>query len=128
MKMRRNNLAHILGGIGVLIPVVAAAQTVGTTGNTAKLCELITNIFSLVGVFGTIILMLAFLILLYAAFLFVTSGGNEEQTKQGRQYLLYALIGLAVAFLAVFADNIVVQLFTSSGTFLNQCLTPVLVE
>ncbi len=124
--MRRENLTYISGGIGALLPAVVLAQTVGTRGNTDKLCELINNLFSLVGVFGTIILILALVILLYAAFLFVTSGGNEEQTKQGRDFLLYALIGLAVAFLAVFADDIVVQLFTRSGTFLNQCLTVVL--
>lgn len=121
---RLQQLVASVSGISLLAPAAALAQTVGT-GGTTKVCDFVNRILSLVGVFGTIVLILAFLILLYAAFLFITSGGSEETAKQARSYLIYALIGLAVAFLAIFADDIIVQLF-GSGTFFNQCLTPVL--
>lgn len=125
MQTKGNNLAHIFGGIGALLPAAAFAQTVQPLGGggTGTLCTIINNLFSLVGVFGTIVLIIALAVILYAAFLFVTSGGNEEQTKQGRTFLLYGLIGLAVAFLAIFADEIITELFpvTGGASFIGQC-------
>jgi len=38
--------------------------------------------------------------LVYAGFLFVTSQGDEGKVKTARQFVLWALVGLAVGFLA----------------------------
>lgn len=127
MKRLQQFVAPAFGGIAALTPVAALAQgsTVGT-GGTTTVCAFVNNIFSLVGVFGTILLVLALIVLLYAAFLFITGGGNEETTKKARSLLIYSLIGLAIAFLAIFADDIITQLFGNVGKFLNQCGTAVL--
>lgn len=122
MKRLQQFIAPVGGGIAALAPIAALAQGTGVgTGGTTTLCGFVNNIFSLVGVFGTILLILALVVLLYAAFLFITAGGNEETTKKARTFLIYSLIGLAVAFLAIFADDIVTQLFGNVGKFLNQC-------
>jgi len=40
------------------------------------------------------------LMFIIAAFLFVTGGGNPEQIKSARRWLIYAAIGLAVAVIS----------------------------
>jgi len=40
---------------------------------------------------------IAIILFLYAAFLFLTAGGNEEKQAKARQTLLWALIGIVVA-------------------------------
>ncbi|MFA4998861.1 MAG: pilin [Candidatus Paceibacterota bacterium] len=47
-----------------------------------------------------VLIALAGLFVIIGAFTFVTSAGDPEKTKKGREYILYAAIGLAVAFLA----------------------------
>ncbi len=47
-----------------------------------------------------VLIALAGLFVIVGAFTFVMSGGDPEKTKKGREYILYAAIGLAVAFLA----------------------------
>lgn len=111
--------------VGAAAPFIALAQGgVLGTGQPTKICEIVKNLFSLVGVFGTIVMILAFAFLLYSAFVFITSAGNEEKIKTARQLIIYSLVGLAVAFLAVFADDIVVQLLPG-GSFINQCAAAV---
>ena len=40
------------------------------------------------------------IIILWAAFLFMTSGGNKDRVTQARQTLWYAIIGLAILLIA----------------------------
>ena len=104
----------VLSALVSILPVIAFAQ-----GNVSTLCNIIGNVANLVAVFGTIILIIAFVVLLYAAFLFITGAGNEEAIKKAKSFIIYALIGLAVALLAIFADDILMQLF--GGNFLQGC-------
>ncbi|MFH1192950.1 MAG: hypothetical protein V1656_01375 [Candidatus Jorgensenbacteria bacterium] len=47
-----------------------------------------------------ILLALAVIFILYSAFLFLTSGGNEEKVKAAKNYLIYAVVAVAVGILA----------------------------
>jgi len=47
-----------------------------------------------------LLLAVALIFILIAAFQFLTSGGSPETVAKARQTLLYAVIGIAVAFLA----------------------------
>lgn len=58
------------------------------------LLEIIDNITNWIFV---ILLAVATLFLIFAGFLFVTAGGNPEQTTKARQMLINALIGVAIA-------------------------------
>jgi sterol desaturase/sphingolipid hydroxylase (fatty acid hydroxylase superfamily) len=57
----------------------------------------------LLGIGSTI----AVIMVLWAAFLFMTSGGNQQKVTQARQTLWYAIIGLAVLLLAKGVTSIV---------------------
>mgnify|MGYP001560577756 CR=1 FL=1 len=48
----------------------------------------------------TILLVIAALFIVLAAYTFVTAGGDPEKVNTARNQVLYALIGVAVAFLA----------------------------
>ena len=50
-------------------------------------------------VFG-FFLALVIIFIVYAAFLFLTSGGDDEKVKTAKNYVIYAVIALAVALLA----------------------------
>ncbi|MGB9847692.1 MAG: hypothetical protein ACPLKV_00515 [Minisyncoccia bacterium] len=63
----------------------------------------------------TIILILAIGLGLYAAFLYLTSGGDAGKVKQASKYLIYAIVGLVVAVLAFSITKIVGSLI-NEGT------------
>jgi hypothetical protein len=50
-------------------------------------------------IFGFLIVVVV-LMLMISAYMFVTAGGNPEQVTKAKNFLIYALIGLAVAVLA----------------------------
>ncbi len=55
------------------------------------------NIFGyIIGLFYFISIIFA----IYAGFTILTSGGDEEKVKKGKQILIYVVIGLVVVFLA----------------------------
>lgn len=43
---------------------------------------------------------IATIMILYAAFLFITSGGDEDKVKKAKQAITYAIIGIAVLLVA----------------------------
>ena len=55
----------------------------------------------------SIVMILAILFMLVAAFLFLTAGGSPEKIATARQMLTYAVIGIAVALLAYVIPYIV---------------------
>ena len=98
----KNLIKKALTGIMLLTP----ALTFGAiTIDTPK-----TNITSLTGVEGVIsrivnwitglFFVVAVLYIFYAAYLFLTSGGDEEKIKLAKTQLLYSIIAIAVALLA----------------------------
>lgn len=70
-------------------------------GAAASLATPLLNIVSSVG--GAI----AFLYLLYGAFLIVTSGGNSQQITSGKQTISGSIIGIIFALSAVFLINLI---------------------
>jgi len=62
--------------------------------------EVVTLIETLTNWFFTILLAIAVIFIILAAWTFLTAGGNPESVTKARQMLIYALIGIAVAILA----------------------------
>ena len=102
-----------------LIPVTAFAQFNPVEGD--DLPELPdnapTNFEGLIKVIVTvaqwmfgILMALSIVFILYAAFLYVISQGNEERIKMAKTILIYAVVGLIVAVLAG-GINVVIQDF-----------------
>ncbi|MEK7629944.1 MAG: hypothetical protein AAB432_00985 [Patescibacteria group bacterium] len=55
---------------------------------------------------------LAVATVIYAAFLYLTAGGNEEKVTKAKKFLLYAVIAAAIALLSTGIDIIVSGLLT----------------
>ncbi len=58
----------------------------------------------------TILLVVAVLMIIWAAFAYLTSGGDEEKVKAAHQRIIYAVVAIAVAFLAQGVSFVVAQL------------------
>jgi len=93
-------LAGILSLLAV--PTIALGQATGSTpgqqvpvdaGFEATLNNIVDWLF-------TILLIVAVIAILIAAFFFITSAGDPEKVKTARQFVIYALIGVVIAVLA----------------------------
>ena len=100
--MKKKLLA--LATISLLVfPVAILAQvepteTIPDTITTPQ--DIIVMIERVANWFFAILLAVALLFILVAAFQFLTSGGDPGKVGTARQALTYALVGIAVAFLA----------------------------
>ena len=81
----------------VLFVFVVFVLPVSVAQGVDKVTQIINNVSTW---FLTIIAALAILMFLLGAFSYMTSGGDAEKLKKGKNYLLYGAIGLAIAFMA----------------------------
>lgn len=87
----------------LLVPALAAAQ-LGAPEQPPVVISDIGGVFGLIDkaiqwIFG-ILLVLAVIFLLYSAFLYLTSGGEDEKVKKAKGFLLYSIIAIVVALVA----------------------------
>ncbi len=61
-----------------------------------------------------ILLVLAVLFIILAAFSYLTAGGDEEKVSGAHQKIIYAVVAIAVAFLAKGVSFIVAQLLSQT--------------
>ena len=108
---------------GLLFAAVGAyAQTAGDVnpitnplGEGSTFLTIIKNISKFV---AAAVFVIAVIMLLYSAFLFITQSGGEDGATKARNYLIYALVGIAIALLAGNATTIIGSI-TGSTTFTN---------
>ena len=97
------NPDQILDNVGAnSCPVAGGTALYGTTYNNvsgATCCIFSTILYAVrwITMFLTVVVVL---LIVMGAFSLVTSGGDAEKVKQGRDYVVYGLAGLAVALLA----------------------------
>ena len=87
----------------LLFPVIVLAgpDPLPTADQTLKDGDEVVNLIQTLGNWMfTILLVLAVIMLLVAAFKYLTSAGSEERVKSAHKIILYAVIALVVAFLA----------------------------
>lgn len=76
--------------------------------------------------FGTLVFIIAVIAILYSAFLFLTAGGNEESLTTAKKVLIYGIIGIAVALLAVNAIKIIqATIGSTTGQFASCSVQPI---
>lgn len=87
-------LASIVS-VGLLAgPAIALAQRRAPTVDVMRVLDSIADwLFS-------ILLVIAAIAIIIAAYYFVTAAGDPDKTKKARDFVLYALIGVLVAFVA----------------------------
>ena len=93
------------GGTSIIIP-----NPLGSQGK-----DIPTLINSIAKWLLEIGLVISTIIILWAAFLFMTSGGSEAKVTTARQTLWYAIIGLAVLLLATGVTELIKNIL--SGNF-----------
>ena len=81
----------------IIVPVVGLAQPVTTNPPDLDVPTTIDNILD--WAFGILIFIAAFFIIV-GGYYYVTAGGDAAKIGTARNFLVYALIGVAVAFLA----------------------------
>lgn len=82
-----------------LFPLLQCAQTINAQNEVVRICEfgdfmdLLQRVITILLAFGGGV---AVLMALWAAYLFITSTGNEERATAARKTLWWALIGMLV--------------------------------
>jgi len=80
-------------------------------GKETSLPQLIGNIIDYVlGFVGVILLVMV----IYSGFLWMTSGGNDEQVEKSRNYLVNAVIGLIIVLASYAIVNYIIEEFVIS--------------
>jgi len=82
------------------------------TENCQPICCVLTTVENVQTWFFWIVLVIALIMLLWGAVQFMTAGGNEDQTATARRTLIYALIGIAVAYFSQLLIDMVVNLLS----------------
>ena len=84
---------------GVALFPLAALAVVGEPIITSptQISTFFENVLNIVSGF---VLTVALIMLLWAAILYLTAGGSEDRVSRAKNYLIYAIVGIAVAILA----------------------------
>ncbi|KPJ55219.1 hypothetical protein AMJ47_01820 [Parcubacteria bacterium DG_72] len=77
------------------IPALALAQ-----GAAAPYVDIFTALATLIDYLFWLLLIVAVVFLIIAAFTFITASGDPTRVEKARNFVLYALIGIAVAVAA----------------------------
>lgn len=83
-----------------MLPIIAWAETRQPTTSITTPQKVVDLIDKFGGWFYSILFALAIVYIIYAAFKFLTAGGDEKKIEEARQQLIYAIVALAVAMLA----------------------------
>ena len=97
--LKRTSIAAVATGLSAL-PLVALAQP-------RSVQDVINIVNAIVGWFETIGFAIAIIMILVAAFQFLTAAGNEEKVATARKSLVWGLVGIAVALFARVAREFV---------------------
>jgi phosphoglycerol transferase MdoB-like AlkP superfamily enzyme len=79
----------------LVLPAIALAQM-----NAAPDVDIFQAMETLTNYLFTILLVVAVIFLIIAAFTFITASGDPAKVEKARNFVLYALIGVAVAVAA----------------------------
>ena len=71
--------------------------------------NLLQFILDALGIVGSLIAVVALAALLYGAFMYITSLGDETKTEKAKQIILYAIVGLIILGAAGIAVNVAIN-------------------
>lgn len=93
--MKKIALSLVLASLSVM-PVVALAAA----NTTAPNLDVMATLTKITDWLFAILLVVAAIAIIIAAFQFITASGDPEKVGSARQFVLYAMIGVLVALLA----------------------------
>lgn len=118
-ELRNNNfmkfikkISYLLALSSYLFALPALAQGLPNPLGTTDVRDIIANVIrAALGLVGSI----ALLMFIYGGFLWLTSGGNDEKVKKGKDTLVWATLGIVLIFAAYAILNFVIGALTSSA-------------
>ncbi len=96
-----------------LTPLAAFAVDIPATtpGPGIRSFEGILNVLdTVINWMFTLLLVMAVVMIIYAAFSYLTAGGDEEKVGKAHKAIIYAVVAIAVAFLSKGISFVVAQL------------------
>jgi hypothetical protein len=106
--------AFLMLGV-LLLPVVASAEITGSPTNLNSSPDSVIQVINrVINYLFLVLIIIAIFIIILAAFTFLTSAGEPEKIAKARNYILYAIVAIVVAFLAE-AIVMLVQRIVTSG-------------
>jgi hypothetical protein len=107
------NMKLVIGGLSflfvvVFIPTVLAQPvdpfTLTPSDKPPVVFQNYTGAISIVARIASwllyLVIALAVIFIIYAGFLYLTSGGDEKKTKAAKDYILFAVVGIVIALTA----------------------------
>ena len=85
-------------------------------GATAPDIDVFTALSAIINWLFTFLMIAAVFSIVMAGYLFVTSSGNPSNIKKAQDIILWALIGIVVAFLAKGSVNLICHILGAEGT------------
>lgn len=80
-------------------------------GTVTDISQIVGNVLrAMFGILGSI----ALLMFIYGGFTWLTSGGEAEKIKKGKDTMVWAVLGIAITFAAYTIVNFVIDALTSS--------------
>ncbi len=111
----------------ITAPVLVQAAGLPGTGGNGNLCGKVSglncnDVKDVNGLILTVInwilgitLAIDVLFMIFGGFLYITSAGNEDRAKKGKNTVVNAIIGLVIIILAYFLANVVANYFSNVG-------------
>jgi uncharacterized membrane protein len=99
-------------------PLLTLAQSVspGTVpNNITDVGGLLGRVCAIVNVMFTVLMVVAVVIVMYAAYLYLTAGSNPDNVKKASTTILYAAVAIAVGLFSK-AIPVAVATFVNNGT------------
>ena len=106
-KNEMNRVTKVISAVSLFLPLLASAQYGTIDDLLRRLCVVVGYVFA-------VLIFLAIVFVIYAAFLYLTAAGDPEKVKKANATILYAAIGIAIAILAKFLPSIVAGLMGTS--------------
>lgn len=111
-------LLVIIGLTVIVSPALAQLQNpLGVDDPRIVVGRIISAILGLVG-------SLALAVFIYGGFMWITSAGNDERVKKGKDALLWASLGLAVIFFSYMMVTLLVNTLANDSPAANEGETP----
>jgi len=97
----------------LMVNIVLAAEGLPNPLGIADPRQIIGNVIKAVlGIVGS----LALAVFIYGGFMWVTSAGNEEKVKKGKEMITWAAFGLAAIFLSYTLVTFVINAVSGGGS------------
>ena len=112
MKKLISNSA-VFAILGSVLPILALAQVQQPTTFFSTFEEIVGIIQTVLNWTFTIFLIVAAIMIVIAAFYYLTAGGDETKLKTAKTQFIYAVVAIAVALVAVSIQFVVRQLLGS---------------